>query len=163
MSHTENTCTKCNNSYIPTRKNQKFCSPECYSDNRRTWDKVEKTCPICNKNFVPYVESQLTCSKECGSIKSASSRSGVKKYEYTCDHCGSKFLNRKKDKKFCSKQCYHDSKNNEVTFNCQECGKAKTVAYRFREQIYCDQTCMGKSLSLSSVLAVSPLFQAGCS
>lgn len=69
----------------------------------------------------------------------------MKTYKYTCNHCDKAFQHRKKDKKFCSSECYYQSKNKSVEKKCKYCEKNFTVAFRFRDQKYCNQKCMGKS------------------
>ena len=64
-------------------------------------------------------------------------------YNFTCKQCKKDFTHRKKDKKFCGTACWKQSRKKFVTSTCEACNQEFTVAYRFRNQKFCDRKCMG--------------------
>lgn len=107
-----------------------FCSTECKAKFENT--SIIINCDNCGKEHLVEQKKyknnkKFFCCKECYN-------EFIRKemIECNCDNCGELFLQNKnifyKNKQnFCSRECYLSQIGNKVTYNCDYCGKEKTV------------------------------------
>ena len=61
-------CPGCEDAFTPTKRQQKFCSPECRKADklrRKRKPREPQTCPWCGSTFTPTGSNQTYCQKSC--------------------------------------------------------------------------------------------------
>lgn len=135
-----------------------FCSVECHDnwqrDNKETHVLVK--CNNCGKEFKTTkvlfeknANKVFYCNQNC--LDEYNNRNSVTTF---CKHCNKEIkitkkrydLNKSKEF-YCCRECYLTAKQNRVTYNCEVCGKQKTVKasiYNNSIHHFCGKQCEGK-------------------
>lgn len=114
-------CSQCGREFLPTAKDQKYCTQECQWASMR--DRIECTCKQCGKRFVAKKDRTTFCSRECAYIFNAAKLT-------FCKSCGKET----NGSKYCSEECRSD-----YELICNQCGKS----FRGRiNQVYCSDDCV---------------------
>lgn len=151
------TCKHCGKTFQNSKsayRNPKFCSVECFHDNRRKTIK----CLNCGKQFiVGKSKTRKFCSPKC-SNRYNQPKDPNKKAVFICQWCNREFTEWKyRNPTFCSNQCRSEyaarqpkpstrKPENFVTKKCKICGKPYTVhkcQVELRNSKYCSVECMG--------------------
>ena len=142
--YSERNCIACNKLYIPTNKNSKWCSSQCYGTSLKSIPL--KTCLECDKEFQPTANHLNFCSIACASMNKKTNpfykRGGVliEKANKVCPCCNKKFYS--KDRRAYTTECCSNlcagrlRKQPEKIVNCKLCG-AKMLAYSGLHHDFC--------------------------
>lgn len=99
-------CKHCNNDFISTSNNHKFCSDSCKEDHKsRSFKFIEKmNCKCCNVLFTPskFHPNQMYCSSKC-KLKRNPSKNELKDLK-PCECC-KKYFKPSNGQKYCSDKC----------------------------------------------------------
>jgi len=115
----EKPCNFCKKIFIPTRRNQIFCSSSCclklWENNNFTKKTfLEKPCNFCKIEFFATKGNQKFCSSSC-CLKFWRKNNFTKKtfLEKPCNFCKKIFIPTRRNRRFCSSDCRlsHNLKN----------------------------------------------------
>lgn len=159
-----------------------FCSPKCKGISMR--NKVSTVCEYCGKEItVPKdrfeKRDHIFCSKKCAGAFSQ------KRVNVKCDYCGTNIELRPSEVDmyqyhFCDMNCRSKWQSENIVgektgswnggkchpLYCGWCGKEILVrAYRVNmyQNIFCDQTCRSKFLSVKNSMSGNPRWNGGTS
>ena len=107
----EKVCEICGKTFeIQKKRNQKYCSPECYQKAQKIVRKrykqsrrkipLTKICEVCGKEFRPINYLQKYCSDECREVSKMQTNNilTIK----ICQQCGAEFTPESNNQKYCS-------------------------------------------------------------
>lgn len=90
-------CSHCGKTFRPNRWGAKFCSRDCYVEQRRT--RCAKSCLVCGNSFIPNLPEQRACSQPCRGVM-------IRKLtDRPCPACGVMFRQRHASTLYCSRRC----------------------------------------------------------
>ena len=104
-------CKRCDTEFIPYSNNRKFCSDECYEEDKRANAKLEredkrekqleegKPCRTCNKRFTPKGNNSQYCY-DCRPMYQKKASTKVEMMD--CESCGKEMIRTAHNKRFCS-------------------------------------------------------------
>ena len=99
LSQESRKCACCGKKFKPPDKSydQKFCSRECVSENRRN---AIKDCRHCGKPFHSPFSTAIFCSRVCSDADRK-----IRQVERTCVCCGKAFVAKNNKASLCSNRC----------------------------------------------------------
>lgn len=139
------TCSHCSAEFDTHKPDKQFCKQACYFASKK--QDVTRPCAVCNKDFTTAYRfrGNKTCSEECRRI--GQSRTTSTRVALTCEVCGKQYEKSELQaigRKTCSRECYLstcDSRQPDVTKQCEQCGDSFTVVFYKRDQRFCSKGC----------------------
>lgn len=146
-------CPQCSNEFLPTAKDQTYCTQECQWASMR--DRVECTCKQCGKQFTAKKDRTTFCSRKCAfafkSLNSTGSTRGIEPIIVSrCAVCGSYLSDFRAST--CGDECYKErerqrarelalAKHNAKPRKCKCCKKVFTPEYGDKRKDFCSREC----------------------
>jgi hypothetical protein len=133
-------CPTCRKIFKPTRKGQKYCSPECAPFPHKLSKPKTYVCENCGKEFTSYWSKARFCSRKCtGEYNIQFLKNGP--FIRTCRGCMGLFITNDPGKKYCSLACRQKGPLVRDKFICPHCGLE--VINPYPNQLTCgSRACM---------------------
>lgn len=129
------TCQSCNEQFVATNNNQKFCKKDCRN--------VKRICLNCNSEYYIYYKKDTKyCSDDCYHSYQSSHKKEYELYNIECKCCKTAFKSLKQNQEYCSRSCMYTArkqKSNELR-NCLNCNK-EFICYKKSKKSCCSIKC----------------------
>ena len=134
-------CVHCGKEFIPSNKNNIYCSENCNKNASRERNLVETTCLLCGKKFLAEKNRGTKfCSRICAG------RAKERKEVRVCINCGKEFsVQMSSNRRICSDECHQKNLPQKEIKICPICGKI-FKSFPSQKQKYCSRECYHKSM-----------------
>ena len=138
-------CSHCSKPFTTHKPDKQFCANACYFASKKR--DVTRPCEICSKDFTTAYRfrGNKTCSEECR--RASQSRTASTRVMLTCEVCNKQYEKPELQaigRKTCSRECYLntcESRQPDVTKQCEQCGNDFVVVFYRRDQRFCSRGC----------------------